>query len=151
MSQETSEKKRALKRPIEEIRAELLKDPDTARIAKAVSMELEAYVEKVIDYLQHPEKRPVFDVADEDDMRATGYEPMGEQDVHDLFAAAARGDLEPGAQYQKSGFDAAPAGGRKGPLTSVPSNGAVPSGPEDDAKRQELMDQIKKGSTPRDG
>lgn len=148
MSQETPMKKRALKRPIEEIRAELMKDPDTARIAKAVGMELPAYVDKVLDYLQYPEKRPVFEVADEEDMRATGYEPMSEQDVHDLFAAAARGDLTPGAQYQKSGFDAAP-GGKKAPVTTVPPSGAAPSGPQDDAKRQELMEQIKKGSVPR--
>ncbi len=147
MSQETSEKKRALKKPIEEIRAELLKDPDTARIAKAVEMELPDYVEQVLEYLQYPERRPVFDVADEDDMRAAGYEPMSEQDVHDVFAAVVSGDLEPGSQFRKSGFD--DANGRKGPATEVPASGVVPSGPQDEAQRQELMDQIKKGSVPR--
>ncbi|QRK12414.1 hypothetical protein JQX13_21750 [Archangium violaceum] len=149
MSQETSGKKRALKRPIEEIRAELMKDPDTARIAKAVNMELPAYVEKVLDYLQHPEKKPVFEVADEADLRATGYEPMDEKGVHDLFAAVVSGDLEPGSQYRKSGFDAAGAAGRKGPVTEVPANGVVPSAPEDASTRQDLMDQIKKSSVPR--
>ena len=148
MSQETLGKKRALKKPIEEIRAELLKDPDTARIAKAVEMELPDYVEKVLEYLQYPEKRPVFEVADEDDMRATGYEPMSEKDVHDVFAAVVSGDLEPGSQYRKSGFDDA-EGGRKGPVTDVPASGVVPSGPQDEAQRQNLMDQVKKGSVPR--
>jgi hypothetical protein len=146
MSQETSQRKRALKKPIEEIRAELLKDPDTARIAKAVNMELEAYVEQVLDFLQHPDKQAEFEVAEDEELRAAGYEPMTEQGVHDLFAAAARGDLDPGAQYQKSGFDS--ADGRKGPATGD-SGGVIPSGPQDDAQRQDLMDQIKKGSVPR--
>jgi hypothetical protein len=147
MSQETLGKKRALKKPIEEIRAELLKDPDTARIAKAVEMELPDYVEQVLTYLQYPDQRPTFDVADEDDMRAAGYEPMSEKDVHDVFAAVVSGDLEPGSQYRKSGFDS--ADGRKGPVTDVPASGVVPSGPQDDAQRQDLMDQVKKGSVPR--
>jgi hypothetical protein len=148
MSQETGEKKKALKKPIEEIRAELMKDPDTARIAKAVSMELPAYVEKVIDYLQNPDKQPMLNLADEADMRATGYNPPGEKELHDLIQAAVNGDLDPANKYQKSGFDAgAPA--RKGTLTEVPATGAAPSGPEDAAKRQELMDQIKKGGSHR--
>lgn len=144
MSQETAgtEKKRALKRPIEEIRAELMKDPDTARIAKAVSMELGAYVEKVLDYLQHPDKKPVFEVADEDDMRATGYNPMTEQDVHDVFASIVNGDLDPANKFQKSGFE--DSEGRK-PAVASPTPGSVPSGPQDAAKRQEMMEQIKKG------
>ncbi|HEX8820787.1 MAG TPA: hypothetical protein VF794_12735 [Archangium sp.] len=147
MSQETAEKKRALKKPIEEIRAELMKDPDTARIAKAVSMELADYVEKVLTYLQYPDRRPEFEVAEDEELRAAGYNPMTEQDVHDVFAAAVRGDLDPGAQFQKSGFDS--ADGRKGPATGGASNGAIPAGPQDDAQRQELMEQIKKGSVPR--
>lgn len=147
MSQETPGKKRALKKPIEEIRAELMKDPDTARIAKAVNMELAAYVEKVLDYLQHPDKRPNFDVADENDMRAAGYTPKSEEDIREVFQAVVNGDLDPANKYQKSGFDAG-AGVRKATL-EVPASGASPSGPEDAAKRQELMDQIKKGGTPR--
>ncbi|XXF78039.1 hypothetical protein P2318_34080 [Myxococcaceae bacterium GXIMD 01537] len=147
MSQETP-KKRGLKRPVEVVRAELLKDPDTARIAKAVGMELEAYVEKVLDYAQNPDKKPTYNLADEDDMRAAGYNPPGEKEIHDLFQAVVNGDLDPANKYQKSEFDAAPAG-RKGAVTEVPANGVVPSGPEDAAKRQELMDQIKKGGGPR--
>jgi hypothetical protein len=147
MSQETAGKKRALKKPIEEIRAELMKDPDTARIAKAVNMELPAYVEKVLDYLQHPEKRPVYDVADEADLRAAGYTPKSEEDIREVFQAVVNGDLDPASKYQKSGFDAA-SGVRKATL-EVPASGATVSGPEDAAKRQELLDQIKKGGTPR--
>lgn len=147
MTQETPEKKRALKKPVEEIRAELMKDPDTARIAKAVNMELGDYVEKVLDYLQHPEKRPVFEMIDDEDLRAVGYEPMDEQGVHDLFASVVSGELDPANKYQKSGFEDA-AAPRKAPITEVPAGTPV-AGPQDEAKRQELMEQIKKGGMPR--
>jgi hypothetical protein len=148
MSQETGERKRALKKPIEEIRAELMKDPDTARIAKAVSMELPAYVEKVLEYLQYPDREPMFNIASDEELQAVGLEPMGEKEVHDLFAGIVSGELDPANKFQKSGFEGA-SGGRKATATEVPASGVVPSGPKDEAKRQELMDQIKKGGTPR--
>jgi len=148
MSQETGERKRALKKPIEEIRAELLKDKDTARIAKAVKMELPAYVEKVLEYLQYPDRRPTFELASDEDLRAVGYEPMSEKDVRDLYVSVANGELDPANKYQKSGFEGA-AEGRKPTVTEVPSSGVVPAGPQDEAKRQELLEQIKKGGIPR--
>ena len=148
MSQETGERKRALKKPIEEIRAELMKDKDTARIAKAVNMELPAYVEKVLEYLQYPDRRPTFETISDEELRNVGYEPMSEQGVHDLFASVVNGDLDPANKFQKSGFEGA-AGGRKPTVTEVPASGVAPSGPEDEAKRQELMEQIKKGGVSR--
>lgn len=143
MTQETTERKRKLKKPIEEIRAELMKDPHTARIAKAVNMELAPYVEKVLEYLEYPDRKPVFNVADEADARAAGYNPPGEKEIHDLFAAVVNGDLDPANKYQKSGFDAASEGGRKPTLTEAPA-AAMPSGPKDEAERQALLEQVKK-------
>lgn len=148
MSQETGERKRALKKPIEEIRAELMKDKDTARIAKAVNMELPDYVEKVLEYLQYPDRRPTFELAPDEELRAVGYNPPGEKEVHDLFAAVASGELDPTNKFQKSGFEGA-SGARKPTVTEVPASGVAPSGPQDEAKRQELMEQIKKGGVPR--
>jgi hypothetical protein len=67
MSQDSSPgKKRGLTRPIEVVRAELLKDADTKRIAKAVGMELEAYVELVLQYAQDKDKEPVLDVVEDE-------------------------------------------------------------------------------------
>jgi hypothetical protein len=139
---ETTERKRKLKKPIEEIRAELMKDPHTARIAKAVQMELGPYVEKVLEFLEYPDRKPTFNIADEADARATGYVPKTEKDIHDIFAAVVNGDLDPANKYQKSGFEAG-AEARKGPVTDAPA-GAMPSAPKDDAERQALMDQVKK-------
>lgn len=47
---------RKLKRPVEELRAELMRDPDVREQARLLQISLEAYVEKILDYAQHPEK-----------------------------------------------------------------------------------------------
>lgn len=61
-----------LKRPVEEVRAELLADPATQSIARRLGMELEAYVEKVLDFAQHPEKKPEFNVLPDGVVKAQG-------------------------------------------------------------------------------
>ena len=53
-----------LKRPVEEIRAELLVDPATQGIASKLGIPVEQYVEKVLDYAQNPEKQPQLNQID---------------------------------------------------------------------------------------
>ena len=67
-----------LKRPVEEVRAELLADPATQAIAQKLGMPLEQYVEKVLDFAQHPEKQPQFNVLPEGDVKAAGGATTGE-------------------------------------------------------------------------
>ncbi|AKQ65144.1 hypothetical protein A176_002056 [Myxococcus hansupus] len=103
-----SEQKPRLKRPVENVRAELLADPDTQRIAKSLDMELEAYVELVLDYAQNPDKEPTLIVAPDEELRAAGYNPPSTQDVANFFIAAANGELgigPPKSYY--TGFEAA--------------------------------------------
>ncbi|WP_426753369.1 hypothetical protein [Myxococcus sp. Y35] len=105
-----SEQKPRLKRPVENVRAELLADPDTQRIAKSLDMELEAYVELVLDYAQNPDKEPTLIVAPDEALRAAGYNPPTTQDVANFFIAAANGELgigPPKSYY--TGFEAAQA------------------------------------------
>jgi hypothetical protein len=59
-------------RPVSVVRAELLADPETKEIAKTLGVDLEAYVDLVLDYAMHPEKEPVLEVADEEELLATG-------------------------------------------------------------------------------
>ena len=66
---------RKLKKPVEVLRKELLEDKDTQRIATAIGVPLEQYVELVLDYAQHPEKKPQLDIAPDEELRAMGYEP----------------------------------------------------------------------------
>lgn len=134
MSQDTAAgPKRGLKRPIEVVRAELLKDADTKRIAKAVGMELEAYVELVLQYAQDKDKEPVLNVVEDEELRANGFNPPTEKQVADVLVAAAKGELGVNQEFQKSDFQASSAP-KKGPSLSGESRPPV-SPPSDSAKK----------------
>lgn len=65
-----------INKPIPELRQELLSDNDTQRIAKALKMPIEEYVELVLDYVQNPEKDPEVYVPSDDQLREMGVEPV---------------------------------------------------------------------------
>ncbi|WP_224371549.1 hypothetical protein [Hyalangium versicolor] len=138
MSQDTAPRpKRGLKRPVEVVRAELLKDADTKRIAKAVGMELEAYVELVLQYAQDKDKEPVLDVATDEDLQANGFSTPSAEDVANFLIKGAKGELGVNQEFEKSGFENSK--GPKGPSLAGSPTGEVPKGDPS------LMDQVKKG------
>ena len=61
-----------LKRPVEEIRAELLVDPATQGIASKLGIPVEQYVEKVLDYAQNPEKQPQLNLLPDGVVKSEG-------------------------------------------------------------------------------
>ncbi|HYO70377.1 MAG TPA: hypothetical protein VEU33_30290 [Archangium sp.] len=139
-----SQQKPRLKKPVEKVRAELLADPDTKRIARSVGMELEAYVELVLDYAQNPDKQPVLHVAEDAELRAAGYEPPTPEEVGQFFVAGARGELGlEGPRFDKSGFESAPATAGKPSLQG--NAGEKPLASDDPETRQELLNQMRKG------
>jgi hypothetical protein len=140
--QETPGKKRGLTRPVEVVRAELLKDAETKRIANAVGMELEEYVELVLEYAQDKDKEPVLLVGDDADLRAAGHTPKTVDEVVKIIADEVKGAV----QFETSEFSSdAPADAGKPSLSGV-AGGTQPQGPQDPAARQELLDAVKKGS-----
>lgn len=133
-----------LKKPIEKIRAELLEDADTKRIARAMGVEVEAYVEMVLDYLQNPEKEPVLKVASDEELRAAGYEPPTTEEIGNFFLAGARGELGLGGpDRSKSGFDAGPSTAGKPSLQGTEGQQQVRA--EDPEKQKQLLEQLRKG------
>jgi hypothetical protein len=145
MSQESPGKKRGLTRPIEVVRAELLKDPDTKRIADAVSMKLEEYVELVLEYAQDKDKEPVLNIVSDEQAKAAGFPVHSVEEVSEFFIAAAKGELPgQGNPFAKSEFEQGAKSAGKPSLS--PTGGAAPTtGPQSEAQRQELLDQVKKG------
>ena len=134
MPQETAPApKRGLKRPVEVVRAELLKDADTKRIAKAVGMELEAYVELVLQYAQDKDKEPVLNVVEDEELRANGFNPPTAEQAAQVLIAAARGELGVNQEYQKSDFQSGSA--KKGPSLSGESRPPASSPPAGPAKK----------------
>lgn len=103
MSQNTP--KRGLKRPIEVVRAELLKDKDTARIAKAVGMELAEYVELVLTYAQDKDKEPMLKVVSDEELHAAGFKTLTNDEAANLLIKAAKGELGVNEEFEKSAFE----------------------------------------------
>ena len=102
---------RKLKRPVEQVRKELLADARMASMAKTLNLSTEAYVEMVLDYAQHPEKQPVFNVLPDGDVKAKGGSTLA--DVKAWFQKVAKGELRIGPKMVRDGFDAGPPRGTK--------------------------------------
>jgi hypothetical protein len=146
MSQQAPGKKRGLSRPVEVVRAELLKDPETKRIADAVGMKLEDYVELVLEYAQDKDKEPMLNVVSDEELKANGFPVHTVEEVGEFLVAGAKGELPgQGNPFAKSEFEAGKGGGAAAGKPSLNPAGEAPKAPQDEAKRQELMDQLKKG------
>ena len=57
------------------MKAKLIADPNTAKIAESVKLPLEEYIEQVMKYLANPSIEPQVYVAEDHDLRAAGFEP----------------------------------------------------------------------------
>ncbi|NBD12730.1 MULTISPECIES: hypothetical protein [Corallococcus] len=146
MSQQAPGKKRGLSRPVEVVRAELLKDPETKRIADAVGMKLEDYVELVLEYAQDKDKEPMLNVVSDEELKANGFPVHTVEEVGEFLVAGAKGELPgQGNPFAKSEFEAGKGNSTAGKPSLNPTGEGHPKVPEDEAKRQELMDQLKKG------
>lgn len=146
MSQENAGKpKRGLKRPVEVVRAELLKDPETKRIAEAVSMKLEDYVELVLKYAQDKDKEPELAVVSDEDLRKNGFNPLSAEEAADILIKGMKGEL-PGSvpDFDSSKFEQ--KGGAGKPSLNA-SQGQAPTGPQDPAAQKALQDQLKRGGS----
>lgn len=147
MTQENANKpKRGLKRPVEVVRAELLKDPETKKIAEAVSMKLEDYVELVLKYAQDKDKEPELAVVSDEELKKNGFTPMTADETADLIIKGMKGQL-PGSppDFEASKFTEDKAAAGKPSLTSP--QGQAPTGPQDPAAQKALQDQLKRGGS----
>jgi hypothetical protein len=139
--------KRGLKRPIEVVRAELLKDPETKKIAQAVSMELADYVELVLKYAQDKDKEPEVAVVSDEELRKNGFNPLSAEEAADILIKGMKGEL-PGSppDFEASKFtqgSGATAG--KPSLTAPQGQASAPTGPRDPEAQKALQDQLKRG------
>jgi hypothetical protein len=147
MTQENASKpKRGLKRPVEVVRAELLKDPETKKIAQAVSMKLEDYVELVLKYAQDKDKEPELHVASDEELKKNGFTPMSAEEAGNIIIKGMKGEL-PGSppDFDASGFSQGKGAAGKPSLTAP--QGQAPTGPQDPAAQKALQDQLKRGGS----
>ncbi|KFE69570.1 hypothetical protein [Hyalangium minutum] len=131
----------------ENVRAKLLDDPDTQRIARSLDMKLEDYVDLVIHYAQNPDEEPQLLVAEDEDLRAAGYNPPAPEQVAEFFLAGARGELGLGepASY-KTGYEPTPERSGKPSLRGDENQEPVATNEE---ARAALLKDIPKGGPDR--
>jgi hypothetical protein len=58
------------------IRAKVLADPNTKKIADSVQMSLEDYVEQVMKYVANPKMEPMVHIVPDNELREAGIEPV---------------------------------------------------------------------------
>ncbi len=145
MTQENANKpKRGLKRPVEVVRAELLKDPETKKIAEAVSMKLEDYVELVLKYAQDKDKEPELAVVSDEELKKNGFKPLSSEEAANILIKGMKGEL-PGSppDFEASKFTQDKGAAGK-PSLNAPQ-GQSATGPQDPAAQKALQDQLKRG------
>lgn len=138
------------RRPIEEVRAELMKSEETQQLAKTLGLSLEDYVEKVLSYYKDPNKEPTLYVLSEEQIRAAGVEPPTEKAMTEWLEKVDRGEIDLRPDHMKDGFKKA----EKAPISGVADQetSAVrgPEAPAADpevggALKEQLQQQIKRG------
>ncbi|MBI2378407.1 MAG: hypothetical protein HYV07_30695 [Deltaproteobacteria bacterium] len=78
---EETPKRRGLQRPIEVFRQELRDDPETTKMAEALGLTVDEFVEKVIGYAKNPDKEPELVVIDEEEAAEEGIDVPSVADV----------------------------------------------------------------------
>lgn len=92
------------RRPIEEVRAELMESQETKQIAEQLGLSLEDYVAKVLEYYQQPEKEPQVYVASEEQLRAAGFEPPSQKEAMEWLEKVQRGEIDLRPDHLKDGY-----------------------------------------------
>jgi hypothetical protein len=101
-------------RPIAVIREELMGSPEAKEIAEKFGMPLEEYVEKVLEFVKDPDRKPQVQVVDEEEARAAGAQVSTVADIKRWIERVISGEIKLGSVREvKDGFEAPPK--RKAP------------------------------------
>jgi hypothetical protein len=119
---------------LEKMKAALIADPNTKKIAETVKMPFNEYVEQVMRYLANPSLEPQVYVAEDADLRAAGFEPVDARKV---------------AAYFQEHADAQEVSGVTGSKFADPNSqrervsGKIPAAPPATAKPEEVRKDLK--------
>ncbi|NTX01775.1 MULTISPECIES: hypothetical protein [Myxococcus] len=97
---------RKLKRPVEEIRAELLVDADVKEQARLLQISVEAYVEKILDYAQHPQKQMPLQITLDGDLKAKDPKAATVAEIQDHLDKLISGEVIISRAQMRDGFSA---------------------------------------------
>lgn len=138
-----------LKKPVPELRAELLADKDVQEQARMLKLDVEAYVEKILDYAQNPEKPPQLIITPDEELKAKdpSVPTVGEIQTH--LEKIINGEVMISRAQQLDGFNKEDADARyKKPLASDAAQTGAPEARKGPSPTS-LQADPKKGSTPK--
>lgn len=90
----SDEAPRSLGMPLDIARKNLREDPHTQEIAKALGVELDDYIEKVLDYAQHPNKEPELELLDDEAAAELGPDAASVAEVEAWMEKVASGEID---------------------------------------------------------
>lgn len=95
---------RQLPRPVEEIRAELMADPDVREQAKMLKLPVAQYVEKIIDYAIHPDKPAQLQIVPDEELKARDPNLPTVDELKTHLEQIASGEVEFSPAHLPDGF-----------------------------------------------
>ncbi len=96
---------RAPSRPIEEIRAEIMKDPDVREQARIMDIPLEKYVDKIIDYARNPQKQAQVVITPDAVLKKEDPTIPTTEEIKTQLEKIASGEIAISPAHKKDGFE----------------------------------------------
>ena len=94
-----------LRRPVEEVRAELLADADVIEQARLLQLPVEQYVEKILDYAVHPEKPPAILIVPDEALKQQDPSAPTVAEIEDYLKKVVSGEVTVSPAHQRDGFN----------------------------------------------
>lgn len=94
-----------LKKPVPELRAELLADKDVKEQARMLKIDLAEYVEKILDYAQNPEKPPQLIITPDEELKAQDPTVPTVQELQTHLEKIINGEVMVSRAQQLDGFN----------------------------------------------
>ncbi|OJH36127.1 hypothetical protein [Cystobacter ferrugineus] len=143
MSDEKSKAEgKKLRRPIDDVREELLKDADVKEQARLLQIPVEQYVEKILDYASHPEKPPAIMIVPDEALKKEDPSIPTVTEVENHLQKLAKGEIPIVPGQAQDGFTKGPTPAQYqrtlGSEESIPYK--VP--PKSDAASKELSQEL---------
>ncbi len=114
-----------LRRPVEEVRAELLADADVKEQARLLKVPLADYVEKIIDYALNPDKPPQIQIVPDEELKAKDPNTPTIAEIEEHLQGIVDGRIVISRAQQRDGFSDSDSDARY--KTALGSD-AVPTG-----------------------
>ncbi len=94
-----------LKKPVEVLRAELLVDKDVKEQARLLKIDVEAYVEKILDYATHQDKPPQLVITPDEQLKARDPNIPTVEELQTHLQKIVDGEIMISRAQQRDGFN----------------------------------------------